>query len=152
MQVEIKHFNTLTTTELYAILKLRSAVFVVEQNCVYQDLDDLDKDAFHVYIKIEEQIVGVTRILNKGVVYDEVAIGRVATAKNHRHLKLGHQLMQTAMHFITSQMKETGVRLSAQSHLKKFYASYGFIATGKEYLEDGIPHSEMFFSTKNDTP
>lgn len=145
MTITVKHYNELTKDELYDLIALRVAVFVVEQNCPYQDLDGLDKDAFHVLIKLNHAIIATARILKPGMVYTEVAIGRVSTSSEHRKLKLGHQLMKTCMHFIATEMKENAVRLSAQSHLKNYYAKHGFVATGKDYLEDGIPHSEMLF-------
>lgn len=147
MIIAVKHYNDLSRDELYDLIALRTAVFVVEQNCPYQDLDGLDKDAFHVIIESNHEIIATARILKPGVVYPEVAIGRVVSSGKHRNLKLGHQLMETCMHFIMYEMEQHAVRLSAQSHLKNYYAKYGFIPTGKDYLEDGIPHSEMLFQS-----
>ena len=149
MEIKTNHFSALTTTQLYDILRLRSEVFVVEQNCVYLDLDGLDEDAYHIYISVENKIVATARILKKGVAYKEIAIGRVASSEKYRNLKLGHALMETAMQFISENMDNESVRLSAQSHLKDYYARYGFVPTGNDYLEDGIPHSEMLFEVKN---
>ncbi|MFT5824193.1 MAG: ElaA protein [Crocinitomix sp.] len=145
MITEIKHYSELTIDELHDTIALRMAVFVVEQDCPYQDLDGLDKDAYHVLIKEAGQVIGTTRILKPGVAYAETAIGRVVSATDKRHLKLGHTLMEASMRFVQDELKENTVRLSAQTHLKGYYAKYGFIATGKDYLEDGIPHSEMLF-------
>jgi len=143
MIVTIKHYNELTKGEFHDLISLRMAVFVVEQNCPYQDLDGLDKDAFHVIIKKEEEIIATARILKANVVYPEVAIGRVASSAKYRDLKLGHLLMEEAMSFIHTVLKSGNVRLSAQTHLLSFYEKHGFKSTGKNYLEDGIPHSEM---------
>ena len=140
---EIKHYSDLTKDEFHDIIALRMAVFVVEQNCPYQDLDGLDKDAYHVIIRNKNKVLATARILKPGVAYAEVAIGRVASATDMRHLKLGHALMQASMDFVQSKMQESTVRLSAQSHLKGYYARYGFEPTGKDYLEDGIPHQKM---------
>lgn len=145
MTTEIKHYNELTKDEFHDMIALRIAVFVIEQNCPYQELDGLDKDAYHVLIKDGEAIIATARILKPGVVYNEIAVGRVVSSGSHRHLKLGHLLMKAAMDFVHEKMNQGAVRLSAQSHLKGFYEKYGFIPTGKDYLEDGIPHSEMLF-------
>lgn len=142
MTTEIKHYNALTKDEFHDMIALRMAVFVVEQDCPYQDLDGLDKDANHVLIKEKDILVATARILSPGVVYEEYAIGRVVSATSHRHLKLGHLLMQACMRFLNN----APVRLSAQTHLKGYYEKYGFESTGKDYLEDGIPHSEMLFT------
>jgi ElaA protein len=145
MKIEIKHFNDLSIRELYDMISLRVAVFVVEQNCPYQDLDGLDLDAYHLLIKEENSTIATLRILKPGVVYKEVAIGRVASDAKKRHLKLGHKMMEESMNFIKDTLKENKVRLSAQTHLTDFYAKHGFKLTGKSYLEDGIPHSEMLY-------
>lgn len=145
MIAEIKHYSELTTDEFHDIIALRIAVFVVEQDCPYQELDGLDKDAYHLIIKDGNKTIATTRILKKGVAYPEIAIGRVVSSPEHRHLKLGYQLMEMSMNFIREELQETAVRLSAQSHLVNYYGKYGFQSTGKEYLEDGIPHTEMLF-------
>ncbi len=146
MTTEIKHYSELTKDEFHDTIALRIAVFVIEQNCPYQELDGLDKDAYHLLVKENGKIIGTTRILKPGVAYKETAIGRVVSAIDKRHLKLGHVLMEASMRFIQEEMNEKAVRLSAQTHLKGFYAKHGFVPTGKDYLEDGIPHSEMLFN------
>mgnify|MGYP006077199431 CR=1 FL=1 len=146
MTTEIKHYAELTKDEFHDMIALRISVFVVEQDCPYQELDGNDRDAYHVLIKEDDQIIGTTRILKPGVAYAETSIGRVVSAIGKRHLKLGHALMTAAMNFILNEMKHKSVRLSAQTHLKDYYIKYGFVATGKDYLEDGIPHSEMLFN------
>ncbi len=146
MKTEIKHYSDLSKEEFHDLIALRIAVFVVEQNCPYQELDGLDKDAYHVLIKNQGTIIATARILKPGVAYKETAIGRVVTAANSRDLKLGHVLMQESMDYIGKVLNFSSVRLSAQSHLVGFYSKYGFKPTGKDYLEDGIPHSEMLFN------
>jgi ElaA protein len=142
--IEVKHFNELNLNEFHDMIALRIQVFVIEQNCPYQELDGKDKAAFHVLIRNEEnEIIGTTRILPKGVSYYEIAIGRVVVDEKYRYLKLGHMLMEESLRFVEQQFGKQNIRLSAQTHLEKFYASHGFQSTGKEYLEDGIPHTEM---------
>lgn len=142
--VEVKHFNDLNLNDFHDMIALRIQVFVIEQNCPYQDLDGKDKTAFHVLIRNEKQeIIGTTRILPQDVSYPEIAIGRVVVDEKYRHLKLGHLLMKESLQFVDSHFGPQNIRLSAQTHLVHFYTSHGFESTGKEYLEDGIPHTEM---------
>ncbi len=144
LKTNIKHFNDLTLNEFHDLVALRMQVFVVEQDCPYQDLDGLDKDAYHLIVLNENhQTIGTVRILKAGVYYDEVAIGRVVSHEDFRHLKIGHLMMEKAIEFIAATLKSNRIRLSAQTHLKHFYEKHGFVSTGKEYLEDGIPHTEM---------
>jgi len=141
----VKSFKELTLDELHDLLALRVEVFVVEQNCPYQEIDGKDKVAFHVLGKTNKgDIVATARILSKGISYPEVAIGRVVTAKKIRELKKGNELMASCMSFIEKQFPNENVKLSAQSHLIHYYAKFGFVSTGKDYLEDNIPHTEMF--------
>jgi len=147
MTAEIKAYQNLSTDDFHDIIQLRIAVFVVEQNCPYQDLDGKDKKAFHLMLKNEEgKLVGTARILPAGVSYNEVSIGRVASHPDHRNEQLGHAIMTVSMQFVLEMWPECDVRISAQSHLCNFYSKHGFVKTGKEYLEDDIPHSEMLFT------
>jgi ElaA protein len=147
MTLQIVSFTDLSTLDFHDMTALRIAVFVVEQNCPYMELDGKDKAAFHLLVKNDQgMLVGTLRILKAGVSYPEVSIGRVASHPNHRHEKLGHFMMKEAMEFIRKTMQNPSVRISAQSHLCDFYAQYGFVKTGKEYLEDDIPHAEMLFT------
>lgn len=149
MEVQIKHYKDLSKDEFHDLIALRIAVFVVEQDCPYQELDGLDKDAYHMLIWEDASIIGTMRMLKPGVAYDELAIGRVVSDPNHRGKKMGHLMMEAAMEFIKNELKLNSARLSAQSHLKEYYSKYGFVATGKDYLEDGIPHSEMLYKNDN---
>jgi len=142
MNFSIKQFNELTTFELYALLALRSEVFVVEQNCVYQDLDEIDQQSAHLLLTENEKIIGTLRIVPAGIIYKETAIGRVCLSANFRLNGLGIELMRFAMNHCFNE-KINSIRISAQAHLEKFYAQLGFESTGKAYLEDGIPHLEM---------
>lgn len=144
----IKSYNQLSIDEFYEIIQLRIAVFIIEQNCPYQDLDGKDQKSFHLLLRDEKTnlLLGTLRILPPGVSYDEVSIGRVASHPNHRDQKIGHTMMRACMKFIRENLNNPKIRISAQSHLCNFYSKYGFVSTGKEYLEDDIPHTEMLFT------
>lgn len=139
----IKAFKELTNQELYAILQARNEVFVVGQNCVYQDTDGYDNGATHIIIPYDGRIGAYCRILPPDLKYKEWAIGRVLTAPHARGKKLAHQLTQLALSTIVKQGGKD-VRISAQAYLQKFYETHGFIREGAEYLEDNIPHIEMY--------
>lgn len=143
MKWTIKTFEDLTTKELYEILQLRAEVFVVEQDCPYQDVDNKDMDSYHVMGYDKNHLAAYTRIVKPGISYQEIAIGRVVVSPKNRAQRLGVNVMQKSIEYIESQLQKQPIRLSAQSHLQKFYADLGFQFTGKEYLEDGIPHVEM---------
>ena len=148
MEWRIKAFDQLQPEELYALLELRSAVFVVEQNCVYQDHDGVDQRALHLWCAASDAgndpsgILAVARLIPPGVLYPEASIGRVATAEGVRRTGLGRALFQRALDETTQRW--TGpVRIMAQSYLTQFYSEFGFYAVGDEFLEDGIPHFYM---------
>ena len=144
MDWNAKLFAQLTLLELYEILQLRNEVFIVEQNCPYQDLDDKDKVATHLWTTDQAgKIVAYCRLLPVDVSYKEPSIGRVATHKDARKSGLGRALMVEAIRHITEEWHEGSIRISAQSYLKVFYESLGFVPVGEEYLEDNIPHIEM---------
>ena len=141
MQLVIKHFNELTADELYEILAARAEVFVVEQNCAYQDLDGIDKNAYHVYYKEDGKIVAYLRVIDKGERLDEVSIGRVISLK--RRCGLGSALMREGLQVAKEKFGATKVKIGAQLYAKPFYESVGFKQISGEYLEDGIPHIYM---------
>jgi len=138
----VKKFSGLSPDELYSILQARNEVFVVEQQCVYQDADGYDREALHVVLPYEAWIGAYCRILLPRVKYTEWSIGRVLTTRAARGKKLGHLLMITALDTISKQ-GGGGVRISAQAYLQRFYEQHGFVRIGDEYLEDNIPHIEM---------
>ena len=147
MNYTFKHFDQLTLDELYHLLQLRSEVFVVEQNCVYQDIDNKDRHGFHLLGFIDSQLVACARILPKGISYsDYCSIGRVCTKQTHRQLGLGKELMQQAILHCHELYLDTKIKISAQSYLLKFYTELGFEAIGEEYLEDEIPHRAMILN------
>jgi ElaA protein len=143
LQFKIKRFNELSTQELYEILQVRSEVFVVEQNCVYQDVDGKDQKAIHVLGYYEEDLAAYCRLFDAGDYFEETSIGRVIVSPKHRDKKLGHELMQTAIEAVEKAFNTTKITISAQLYLQKFYESHGFIQTSEMYLEDDIPHIEM---------
>ncbi|WP_282122549.1 GNAT family N-acetyltransferase [Algibacter mikhailovii] len=143
LNIRVKTFEALTKQELYALLQLRSEVFVVEQDCVYQDLDGKDDKALHILGFKDEKLVAYTRVFKPGVYFNEASIGRVVVAKNQRHHKYGYEIMEASKKAIETYYNETTIKISAQCYLVQFYNNVGFKSIGKEYLEDGIPHIAM---------
>jgi ElaA protein len=140
---KIKRFNELSAAELYSVLQLRAEVFIVEQNCVYQDIDGKDSKALHVIGEYENKIVAYARLFRPGDYFDKSSIGRVVVAQDYREKKWGHDLMREAIAAIENHFGEKQITISAQQYLKKFYESHGFVQTSDMYLEDDIPHIEM---------
>ena len=140
-----KHFNSLTTKELYTILSLRSEVFVVEQNCVYLDTDNKDLDAWHLCGWRDDVLVAYVRILAPGVSYEEASIGRVLTNPAFRKNGYGIELMKLAIEKTMNQFDVSTIKIGAQLYLLDFYSCLGFLQTSEMYLEDGIPHIEMLY-------
>lgn len=143
LRIVTKSFSELTTTELYEILQLRSQVFVVEQNCVYQDIDEKDKKALHVIGYKNNKIIAYTRIFKPGDYFNQASLGRVVVAKNERKYSYGHLILKHSIEAIFNNFNQSIIKISAQTYLKKFYQSHGFNQIGDEYLEDGIPHIAM---------
>jgi ElaA protein len=136
-------FDRLTISQLYAILNLRSAVFVVEQNCIYPDIDNKDQLALHILGYHQDQLIAYSRIFNAGRYYPTCAIGRVVVANQYRQKKLGHALLEFSIQAINVHFGSKQITIAAQLYLQNFYQSYGFIPTSDPYLEDGILHIEM---------
>lgn len=143
LNIETKTFKDLTTKELYNLLQLRSEVFVVEQDCVYQDLDGKDEKALHIIGKKDNKIVAYTRVFKPGDYFTEASIGRVVVSKEERQHKYGYDIMEASIKAVKDYFNETKIKLSAQTYLKQFYNNLGFKEKGEEYLEDGIPHVAM---------
>ena len=141
-QSTIKPYNDLSKDQFFDILKLRIEIFVVEQCCYYQELDDEDKEAFHVSIYNDGIIVAVGRII-PNLYNKEVKIGRIAVKMEHRKKGLAYKMMKDIMNFISKKYKNFSVLLSAQTYLIEFYQSFGFKEIGNTYLEDGIEHINM---------
>lgn len=143
MDVAIKTFTELTMEELYVLLALRSEVFVVEQQCVYQDIDGKDTRALHVMGYTNGKLVAYTRCFGPGDYFEEAAIGRVVVQKNFRNLSYGHKIVEASIIEIQQRFNTLKIKLSAQQYLIKFYESHGFRKIGQGYMEDGIPHVAM---------
>lgn len=143
MQTVVKKFEELSLDELYEILRLRAEVFVVEQNCAYQDLDGVDKDAYHVYLKEDGKILAYLRVVDKGKRLDEVSVGRVISLK--RRCGLGSALMREGIKVSKEKFGAKKVKVGAQCYAVPFYESVGFRKISGEYTEDGIPHVYMLY-------
>ena len=144
---QVKYYPELTTNEFHDIIALRLKAFVVEQNCSYLDLDGKDKKCYHLICRDGYgNVVATARILPPGLSYPEVAIGRVVLDESIRGKGIGHELMKQSMLFAEAEFGKVPVRISAQKHLEQYYNKHNFISTGKEYLEDEIPHVEMLYT------
>lgn len=139
----IKSFEELTTQELYKIIRARVEVFVIEQDTPYQDLDNYDQKALHIWAEQDGELLAYCRIFDKGIKYSETSIGRVLTTANARKKGLGKELISIAIENIEKLFKTSEIRISAQDYLIKFYSDFGFVDTGRKYLEDNLPHTEM---------
>jgi ElaA protein len=143
LKISVKTFKELNTTELYEMLQLRSEIFVVEQECAYQDLDGKDQKALHVIGTKNNKIVSYSRIFKAGDYLAQASIGRVLVKSGERKYGYGLEIMKASIKTLEEQLGETAIALSAQAYLTRFYNSLGFIEKGGEYLEDGIPHVMM---------
>lgn len=146
IEIKVKTFKELTTQELYDVLQLRSEVFVVEQDCVYQDIDGKDKNALHVIGYKDENVVAYTRIFKPGYYFNEASIGRVVVKGSERQYKYGYDIMNASIKAIKTHYQVSTIKVSAQTYLKRFYNNLKFFEVGEEYLEDGIPHIGMIRS------
>ncbi|WP_298314903.1 GNAT family N-acetyltransferase [uncultured Aquimarina sp.] len=146
IEFRIKRFNELELIELYKILRLRAEVFVVEQDCVYQDIDNKDQKALHVIGYKNDEVVAYTRIFNAGDYFENASIGRVVVSEDARKYGYGHDLIKKSIEGIQEEFQTDQIKISAQCYLEKFYKKHGFKQIGEEYLEDGIPHIAMIRS------
>jgi ElaA protein len=145
----MKKFNELNVKEIYEILKLRNQVFIVEQQCPYLDCDGKDMKAYHLFQENNNEIAAYLRILEKGVSYNEISIGRVLVNSKYRGKGLARQMMKEAIEFINDQLNESNIRIEAQAYLIDFYKSFGFKQVSQVFLEDNIPHIEMLYIKGN---
>jgi ElaA protein len=144
----LRHFEELSAKEIYTILQLRNEVFIVEQNCPYQDMDNKDLKAFHLMGMQEDRLVAYSRLLAPGISYSESSIGRVVSSPSARKTGMGKQLMQESIEQIRTLFETDTIRIGAQLYLKKFYESFQFVQVGDPYLEDNIPHIHMLRKPK----
>ena len=140
--VIIKSFEELNKAELYQIIQLRIAVFIVEQDCPYPDLDDMDQNAKHMWIEDAGEIVCYLRVNPAGSRFEEPSLGRIVTKKSHRNHGLAEMLIKKAIDLVCEK-ESRAIRISAQCYLEKYYEKFGFLKASEEYLEDDIPHIEM---------
>jgi len=146
---QIYHFDAIDKLLFYKAVQLRIEVFIIEQNCPYQDLDNKDLQAWHLVVMDKDAtMLGTLRILPPGISYAEWSIGRVVNAQTERGKGLGKAMMLEAMRFIQEQKGGEAIRISAQEYLHQFYSSLGYVYTGKSYLEDNIPHIEMLWKAR----
>jgi ElaA protein len=144
MQWIVKTFEELTTTELYTILRLRCEVFVVEQECAFQEMDNYDQQAVHLMgYDADQELVAYTRLFKPGITYDLASIGRVVTSKKVRGTGAGKELMQKSIAMVEELFGKGPIKIGAQQYLLKFYTSLGFVQSSEMYLEDNIPHIKM---------
>ncbi|MEG0771416.1 MAG: GNAT family N-acetyltransferase [Clostridia bacterium] len=149
MKMNIKRFEDLTVDELYDIIKLRLEVFSVEQNCVYNDLDNNDKKAYHIYCTNDAgDIIATMRIADPHTRFEEVSVGRIVVKKECRKEGIAGRMINFAILFIKEVYTTKKIMISAQSRLLSFYESLGFVKNSSEYMEDDIPHIEMFYEIK----
>ncbi len=147
MSFIFKTFQELSVNELYDLLKLRAGIFVVEQDCVYNDLDEFDKEAVHVFYIENGEIIATARLLKPGARFADFSIGRVVVKKEKRGTGLGKALMNAAIGYCITEWKAEKIKISAQQYLQRFYEELGFVVTTEMYLEDGIPHVGMVYKT-----
>ena len=141
MELIVKHFSELSMNELYDIYKLRVAVFVVEQNCPYQEVDDADKVSYHIWLKDEDGIQAYARVLPQGATFPDVSIGRVIAVK--RRCGIGSQIVSAAIDVAKEKFNASKITIEAQVYARTLYERAGFHQTSEEFLEDGIPHIQM---------
>lgn len=148
MNWQLKSFSELTNTELYKLLKARTEVFVVEQNCAYPELDDYDQGSMHLYLEDEGELAALVRLIPSGLKYAEASIGRVMVVKEFRGKGYAREVMEKAINVIANDWKEPKIKIQAQEYLKMFYESLGFKQISDAYLDDGILHIDMNWEPK----
>lgn len=141
MELIVKHFSELSAEELFEIYKLRVSVFIVEQSCPYQDIDDADKSAYHVWLRDEDGIEAYARVLPAGVAFPTAAFGRVIAVK--RRCGLGTKIVAAAIETAMDKLGADMITIEAQVYARSLYENLGFRQTSEEFLEDGIPHIQM---------
>lgn len=146
MNWQVKKFDELNVSQLYNILMLRSEVFVVEQNCIYQDVDDKDKHCYHIFLEENDNVIAYTRAIPPNIMYSIPSLGRVVVKKTHRHVGISQQLLLEGIKCIEKNFGVEDIVIHAQAHLEKFYNGVGFFGISEKFLEDDIPHIKMLKS------
>lgn len=141
MELTVKHFSQLSAEELFEIYRLRVSVFIVEQRCPYQDVDDADRTAYHLWLRDENGIAAYARLLPPGVTFPTAAIGRVIAVR--RHCGLGTRIVDAAINAAREKLSADVITIEAQVYARSLYEKAGFVQTSEEFLEDGIPHVQM---------
>lgn len=144
MELIVKHYSELTADELYELLRVRVQVFVVEQHCPYEEVDGRDKQAYHIWLRDETGIKAYLRVLDRGVSFEEVSIGRVLTTERGR--RLGHKILDAGIAAAWEKYGAETIRIEAQTYARKLYERHGFRQVGDEFLEDDIPHIPMLWT------
>ena len=147
MKITTYTYQQLSKEKLYQIIRLRLEVFVLEQNCIYQDLDNKDQKAIHLVGEEEGKVIAYTRLFKKGDYFENASIGRVIVKKESRKKDYGKIIMQKSIEELKKEHNEENIEISAQKYLIKFYDDLGFKKSGEEYLEDNIPHIKMVLKT-----
>ncbi len=147
MKITTYTYQQLSKEKLYQIIRLRLEVFVLEQNCIYQDLDNKDQKAIHLVGEEEGKVIAYTRLFKKGDYFENASIGRVIVKKESRKKDYGKIIMQKSIEELKNEHNEENIEISAQKYLIKFYDDLGFKKIGEEYLEDNIPHIKMILKT-----
>ena len=138
-------FAELSPAQLYRILKLRQDVFIIEQNCVYPDIDELDQDAQHIIACHEDAVLAYLRSLPPGLDYRESSLGRIVVSPAARGMRLGREIVRRGVNYNLERWPGAGIRIGAQAYLEAFYVDLGFVTDSAVYVEDGIPHIKMVF-------
>ena len=145
MDFKIKYFDNLTNYELYDILYLRNEIFVVEQKCAYQDIDNFDKNSYHIFCCEKDELVCSMRIIEPGYRFDTLSFGKIVVKKDKRKYGYAKKMFDFAMNYALNELKEEDIKLSAQTYIKDFYASFGFRPYGELEDHDGIMHINMHY-------
>ena len=147
MNWKIKRFEELSGYEVYKISALRNEIFIVEQDCVYLDCDNKDFKSYHLFCEDNGELIAYLRIIDKGISYDNMSIGRVSVKKGYRGKGIAREMLVKAIDFIENNLNEKAIKIQAQSYLLDFYSSLGFKSISDEYLEDNIPHIDMIYNS-----
>ena len=143
-----RNFNSISKDELYDVLSLRQRVFIIEQDCLYEDLDYSDQDANHLLLYKDNKLIGYSRVFSPGIKYDAASIGRIVTDLDYRGKGYGKIITQESIQFLKNNFPESDITISAQYRLVDFYENLGFETEGNVYLEDDIEHIKMTLKSK----